>query len=233
MGTAEASVTAGASQQASKDKGKGKGKAKGQAPPALKGFDDQVRALSRLVLTHDESIRDMEATHHCTFSIPSESPISKGLKEAGEAYQEKCKAQGPRHTMGPPMGYLIMGALQAIQPAVASWDAGGNGKIPGMTNKEAASNLEKLESRLGQAFVFDGEEVTSCKNDIITRLIPLLKSRVGRAGERIVSIKMETQADTDFIIQVFEACDDGLDQKHGKAPRGLLARQLQQKLSDK
>ena len=44
---------------------------------------------------------------------------------------------------------------------------------------------------------------------------------------------METQADTDFIIQVFEACDDGLDLKHGKAPRGLLARQLQQKLSDK
>ena len=116
---------------------------------------------------------------------------------------------------------------------VSTWDAKGSGKILGMTIKEATSALEKFESRLGQASEFDGEEVTSCKTDVITRLIPLHKSRVGCSGERIVSIKMETQDDTDFLFRVFEACDEGFEQKYGKAPRGLVARQLQQKLSYK
>ena len=86
-------------------------------PKALKN-EEILKALTRLAITHDKSLRELEADHHSTFLVPATSEVAQALKTTGEQYQAKARAAGPKHTLGPPMGYLLMGVLAALQPDV-------------------------------------------------------------------------------------------------------------------
>ena len=93
--------------------------------------------------------------------------------------------------------------------------------------------LAKLEQRVADTYEKEGEEVTACKAAAITKLVPVLCSRPLRSGQRLICLRMETEEDTFFLLRVLAACERNFEQKHGKAPRGVLVRQLQQTLLQK
>ena len=81
---------------------------------ALHG-DDIVRALRKLVITHDESLRELGADHHKTFTLPECSSLSTALTTAGDGYHEATKEKGPEHSLGPPTAYLLMALVAELQ----------------------------------------------------------------------------------------------------------------------
>ena len=81
--------------------------------------EDLATALARLVISHDESLRELEASHHMVLLLSDESRLATSLKTTGEQYHQMVKSIGPNHTLGPPMGYLFMGILQTMVPGLA------------------------------------------------------------------------------------------------------------------
>ena len=201
------------------------GKKRSLAPQA-KGLKDGelLRALAQLAISHDESLRELEAAHHSTFLLPSASALAEILKVTGDKYHKTVKELGPEHQMGPPTGYLLMALVSELQELVEKL-------AEDQKKKDAKDALGVLERRLAEAFIHDGEAVTGCHLDKIAKLVPTLKSRTIKSGQRLVSLRMEGGADTEALITIISLVERETVVKHGKGPRGHIVRKLQQTLS--
>ena len=202
-------------------KGAGKGKKLKQ--------EDLATALARLVISHDESLRELEASHHLVLLLSDESHIAASLKTTGEQYHQMVKSLGPSHTLGPPMGYLFMGILQTMVPLVGDV-AQGPEVVQGRTKAQLVEFLNKLEQDLSSAFKHDGEEVVGCAAELINKYVPTCRSRNAKDGGRLLYIKLQDMENTHLFAKIVEHLDHA-EIKWGKAPRGALVRTLQQHVS--
>ena len=188
--------------------------------------EDLATALARLVISHDESLRELEASHHMVLLLGDESRLATSLKTTGEQYHQMVKSIGPNHTLGPPMGYLFMGILQTMVPLVEDI-ADGPEIVEGRTKKQIVVFLNKLEQDLSTAFTHDGDEVVGCAAELIHKYVPTCRSRNAKDGGRLLYFKLQNMEDTLLFAKIVEHLDDATI-KWGKAPRGALVRTIQQ-----
>ena len=93
--------------------------ASAKAPPAAKVLKDGelLKVLVMLAISHDESLRALEATHHSTFLLPASSLLAEALKTVRDKYHQSVEEPGLAHQMGPPFGYLLMALVAELQKA--------------------------------------------------------------------------------------------------------------------
>ena len=94
-----------------------------KAPPAAKALKDGelLKALARLAISHDKSLRELDAMQHSTFLLPASSLLAEALTSVGDKYHQTVKETGPAHQVGPPTGYLLMALVAELQKAWRSF----------------------------------------------------------------------------------------------------------------
>lgn len=201
-------------------KGGGKGK-------KLK-TEEMVDMMADLVIAHDEAIRELQSDHHYTLILSADSKLADALKVTGENYHKQVKEAGPQHGLGPPMGYMLMGLLQALAPIIDAFEDGPAEIVMKMNKSMVMDELSVIEKNLSHAFHFDGESVEGCKEEEIARQVPVLRSRSTKDGDRVLYLKLDTMDRTHFFSKVLEKAEAGSVQiKWGKGPRGAIVRKLQ------
>ena len=64
----------------------------------------------------------------------------------------------------------------------------------------------------------------------VAKLLSTWRSRAIKSGQRLVRLRMETAVDTEALVAIILLAEKKVELKHGKGPRGLIVRQLQQTL---
>ena len=197
-----------------KKAGKSKGKGGGGAAPNFsnKELSKMVVDLSRLVLSHDDSIGHLEAFQIITYILPSESKSMEAGKAEGAQYYKKA-AQADKETqnkLGPPHVYIAIATAKSLLDTV---------KV------ETSTRSNDLQQQLKE-FI---QELQHAEMEDAIRIVPYFRLNKTFKEEWRVRFRCQQPVHEGCLSWFFQ--QEGGVERVGKAPRGRLARQCQQHLT--
>ena len=190
---------------------RGKG-AKGAAEvPTLsnKELSKAVMDLSRLALVHDDAITSMEGWQLRTFLLPKEATAMVAGREEGARYFKKASGMDPAQAkeLGAPHVYIALASLKNLNDQVdAKKTPEGEGHL---------KNLEDLVRQITEATMEEALQVVSYW-------------RINQTHEGGWRLRFRCRMELHEGSVSWYTQQQGGKEKVGKAPKGKLARQVQQ-----
>ena len=208
-GSAEAEASAPTGKGGKGGKGKHKGRGGPPSTMSTKDLTGMVQDMAKLLVTHDNQIRDLESVTFFTWILPAEYGPALSAQEEGLAYHKKVeqeRAEGRTPNLGPPHVYISNTFLNKLMEVDLD---------PG-ASQEAEAKKTELQVLLQALASAD----TATANDFIPYF------RVNKTYEEKYRLRAQLKHAQHGQLVTWFLRNSQCEEQIGKAPKGRLVRTI-------